>query len=221
MKTKIILLISFFALISMQLSKKPRVLLIGDSVSKGYANAVTEELKSEADVSYPRANCGSTRIGLRDLDKWIGDTAWTVIHFNFGLHDLGYRFTYDSNRNEKGEYATPFNGGHLNVPVDEYEKNLRQLVARLMKTGAKLIFATTTPVSADLHSYIKDSELPYNNVALKVMRDENIKVNDLWGFSKPRIDSLQIPGNPHFTANGSKVLAQKIALSIREALKNK
>ena len=93
----------------MQLPKKPRVLIIGDSVSKGYANAVTEELKSEANVSYPRANCGSTRIGIRDLEKWVGDTAWTVIHFNFGLNDLGYRYTNDSNLNEQGVYATPFN----------------------------------------------------------------------------------------------------------------
>ena len=219
MKTKIMLLAFIFALLSMQIATKPRVLLIGDSVSLGYTKYVIEMLKDEADVTRPKANCGSTRIGLRDIDKWVGDTAWTVIHFNFGLHDLGYLFANDKNINEKGEYATPTNGGHPNVSVEEYEKNLRLLIARLKKTGAKLIFATTTPVSADLHSYIKDAELPYNKVALKVMKDENVQVNDLWAYAKPRVESIQELGNPHFTSKGSKVLAQKVVESVQLALK--
>jgi len=67
----------------------PRVLLIGDSVSVGYTLAVRKELEGKANVHRPPSNCGSTKIGMRDLDKWLGVGKWDVIHFNWGLHDLG------------------------------------------------------------------------------------------------------------------------------------
>lgn len=196
----------------------PRVLILGDSVSIGYTLALRKELASKANVHRPAANCGSTKIGLRDLDKWLGDKKWDVIHFNWGLHDLGYRFTENDNRNAKGEYARPDNGGHQNVPPAEYEKNLRELVGRLKKTGAKLIFATTTPVPADLHSYVKGAEAPYNEAARKVMKEEGVIIDDLWTFSMPQLDKLQIEGNPHFTSKGSAVLAKEIARIIEAAL---
>ena len=196
----------------------PRVLLIGDSVSIGYTLPVRRELAGTANVHRPPANCGSTKIGLRDLELWLGGTGWDVIHFNFGLHDLGYRWPDDTNRNAQGIYATASNGGRQNVAPADYEQNLRALVARLQRTGAKLIFATTTPVSADLHSYVKGAELLYNAAARRVMQSEHVAIDDLWAFATPQIDQLQIPGNPHFTAKGSAALAQQVARSIRAAL---
>ena len=171
-----------------------------------------------ANAHRPAANCGSTKIGLRDLDTWLGDKKWDVIHFNWGLHDLGYRFDNDSNRDAKGNYARPDNGGHQNVPPDQYGKNLRELVHRLKKTGAVLIFATTTPVPADLHSYVKSAEVPYNEIARTVMREEGVAINNLWSFTRHQLDKIQIPGNPHFTAKGSEVLAREIAHVIRTVL---
>lgn len=191
--------------------KLPRVLVIGDSVSVGYTLALRKELAGTANLHRPPVNCGSTKTGLRDLDKWLGEGRWDVIHFNWGLHDLGYRFTEDSNKDANGKYARPDNGGHQHVPPVEYEKNLRALVSRLKLTGAKLVFATTTPVPADLNSYVKASELPYNEIAKKVMRETGVTVNDLWGFATPLLDILQIPGNPHFTNKGSLALAREAA----------
>ena len=196
----------------------PSVLLIGDSVSIGYTLAVREELAGVANVHRPAANCGSTKIALRDLEQWLGDRRWDVIHFNFGLHDLGYRWPDDTNLNAQGVYATAENGGHQNVPPSHYERNLREFVARLRRTGAKLIFATTTPVSADLHSYGRGAEQPYNAAALRVMRSEGITVDDLWAFVVPQIEQLQISGNPHFTAKGSAALARQVAQAVRVAL---
>jgi hypothetical protein len=196
----------------------PRVLIIGDSVSVGYTLPLRKELQGIANLHRPAANCGSTKIGLRDLDKWLGDQKWDVIHFNWGLHDLGYRFDNDSNRDAAGRFARPDNGGHQNVPPPEYEKNLRELVTRLKRTGAKLIFATTTPVPADLNAYVKGSEAPYNEAAHRVMQDAGVEVNDLWAFAMPQLDSIQETGNPHFHSRGSQVLAKEIATKIIAAL---
>ena len=123
-------------------------------------------------------------------------------------------------RTPSGNYATPTNGGHQNVPPSEYEQNLHKVVARLKQTGAKLIFATTTPVpECDAGKYVKDSELPYNEVARKVMAEEGVVINDLWAAVKPQQEQLQIPRNVHFRREGSEVLGKQVAAAIRAELR--
>ena len=191
----------------------PRVLIIGDSVSCGYTLPLRTALTGVANVHRPPQNCGSSAVGLQNLDRWLGDQPWDVIHFNHGLHDLSCEFSPGNNRNAAGDYARP-------VTLDDYRTNLMALVERLRAKvpTATLIFATTTPVSADLHHYVKDSELEYNRTALEVMTAQRVQVNDLWAFATPRIAEIQEPGNPHFTAKGSQILSAEIADVIRAAL---
>lgn len=199
--------------------KLPRVLLMGDSVSIAYALEVRKHLEGVANVHRVPANCGSTRtaLGHYGLVRWLNPGEhWDVIHFNHGLHDLSYRFADDRDRNDHGEYASPSNGGHPNVSVEEYEKNLRAIVGRLRQTGARLIFANTTPVpESDAAKYVKDAEGPYNMVAQRVMREEGVVWNDVWSVVKPRQDELQGKRNVHFMPAGSSVLAQRVAEVIR------
>lgn len=203
--------------------KLPRVLLMGDSVSIAYALEVRGLLSGTANVHRVPANCGSTKtaLGWYGLVRWLPDPneKWDVIHFNHGLHDLSYRFADDRDRNEKGEYASPDNGGHPNVPPDQYEKNLREIIARLKKTGARIIFASTTPVpESDAQKYVKDSELPYNAVARRVTEEEGVVWNDLWALVKPRQTELQGKRNVHFMPQGSSVMARQVAERIRAEL---
>ena len=202
--------------------KLPRVLIIGDSVSIAYTLDVRKNLAGVANVHRIAANGGSTRTALGDygLIRWLKpDEKWDVIHFNEGLHDLSYRFPDDRDKNDKGEYASPTNGGRPNVSVEQYEKNLRLIVARLKQTGAKLIFGSTTPVpESDAAKYVKDSELPYNVVAKKVMAEEGVTWNDLWAAVRPRQDQLQGKRNVHFMASGSAVLAKQVAVAITREL---
>src|SRR6516164_6884008 len=116
----------------------PRVLLIGDSISMGYTIPVRELLKGKANVLRVLDNAGDTGRGLENLDKWLGAKKWDVIHFNFGLHDLKYL-------DAEGKYVTPDKGKQVTL-LPQYEANLRQLVERLKRTNAKLIWASTTPV---------------------------------------------------------------------------
>ena len=202
--------------------KLPRVLIIGDSVSVAYTHDVRKNLAGVANVHRIAANGGSTRTALGDygLIRWLKPgEKWDVIHFNEGLHDLSYRFPDDRDKNDKGEYASPTNGGRPNVTIEQYEKNLRLIVARLKQTGAKLIFGSTTPVpESDAAKYVKDSELPYNAAAKKVMAEESVAWNDLWAAVKPRQDQLQGKRNVHFMASGSAVLAKQVAEAITREL---
>lgn len=105
------------------------------------------------------------------------------------------------------------------MPPEVYAKNLRDIIARLKKTGAKLIFASTTPVpESDAAKYVKDSELPYNEIAKKVTTAEGVTWNDLWSLVKPRQAELQGKRNVHFMPSGSAVMAKQVAEHIRAAL---
>jgi acyl-CoA thioesterase-1 len=190
--------------------KLPRVLLIGDSVSMGYTIPVRQMLQGKANVHRPAANCGPTERGLDQLDKWLGKGKWDVIHFNFGLHDLKY---LDAN----GKYVDPDKGKQVASP-EVYERNLRELVARLKKTGAKLIFATTTPVPAGTLGRLEGDEVRYNQVAVKVMADNGIAIDDLHAVAVKDQKTIQKPRNVHFTPEGYKMLAASAAASIERAL---
>jgi len=188
----------------------PRVLLIGDSISIGYTQPVRELLKGKANVHRPPTNCASTLVGLQSLEAWLGDKKWDVIHFNWGLHDLKYI-------DEKGALVD-VEKGKQQVPLDEYEENLRQLVQQLKKTGAKLIWCTTTPVPEGAAGRVAGDEVRYNEAAAKVMKDNGIEINDLHAFAASKLRDIQRPKNVHFTAEGSRQLAAFVAAKIKKAL---
>jgi acyl-CoA thioesterase-1 len=201
--------------------KLPNVLILGDSISIGYTLQVRDRLKGVANVYRPMmtkagrtlpGNCMDSATGLKKLKYWLGTNSWQVIHFNFGLHDLKYL-------DKDGKYVKASEGTQLASP-EVYEKNLRELVARLKQTGAVLIWASTTPVPANTLGRVEGDERIYNQLAEKVMREYNIQLDDLWGAVAPRFKELGIkPGNVHFNDEGYQILASAVAEAVKSALK--
>ena len=178
----------------------PRVLLMGDSISIGYTVPVRELLRGRANVHRVPDNGGPTTRGLQQLAEWLGAGRWDVIHFNFGLHDVA--------RVRDGEVRTT---------AADYEGNLRELVTRLQATGARLVFATTTPVPDPLTSgpRRRDADvLVCNEIARRVMAEAAVPVNDLYAAVRPRLTEFQRPANVHFTEPGSQFLARFVADAI-------
>ena len=191
-------------------SSLPRVLLIGDSISIGYTLPTRALLKGKANLHRIPTNGGPTTRGLASLDKWLGKGKWDVIHFNWGLHDL--KHLKDGKLDLAGErLATP----------QQYEKNLRELVRRLKKTKAKLIWCSTTPVPEGAGGRRKGDEVAYNRLAAKVMKEQKVAVDDLYAFALPRLKKIQRPKNVHFTPAGSQTLAREVANHILVALGRK
>jgi len=190
----------------------PRVLLIGDSISIGYTVPVRVLLKDKANVHRPPTGCGSTATGLKELDAWLGEGKWDAIHFNWGLHDLKYA-------DEKGDLV-PVDQGKQQVPIDQYEKNLDELVVRLKKTGAKLIWASTTPVPKGAQGRVPGDEGKYNEAAKRVMDKHGVAINDLHAFVAPLrgYKAIQLEKNVHFMKAGSVELAKQVVAHILKAL---
>lgn len=188
----------------------PRVLLIGDSISLGYTLAVRERLRGRANIHHPPENCGDTGRGLRQLDAWLGEGRWDVIVFNFGLHDLKYL-------DAAGNYVAPSEGQQV-TPIPHYEENLRELATCLKRTGAKLVYATTTPVPAGSLARVEHDERAYNAAARRVMDAEQIPVLDLCAVIEPKQTEVQLPNNVHFTDAGFDLLGAAVAARIEPLL---
>lgn len=193
--------------------KLPRVLLVGDSISMGYTLPVRKALEGKANVHRIPANGGPTTRGLEYIDRWLGDGKWDLIHFNWGIHDM---VRLDSD----GKVAKDAKGVRR-VPLDQYEANLEKLVARMEKTGAKLIFATTTPIPPGVPNVAHDDAIPYNEVALRVMKKHGVRIDDLHAFIAPKLSEVQLPANVHFKPAGSELLGGEVARRITEVLKLK
>lgn len=187
----------------------PRVLLIGDSISIGYTAAVQDLLKDKANVHRAPTNCGPTTRGLEQIDRWLGSGKWDVIQFNWGLHDLKYM-----GPNGKNLADPQAADSRPQVPIDQYEKNLRKLVSRMKMTDAKLIWCSTTPVPPGAPGRVVGDAVEYNAVAAKVMEENGVKINDLYAAAKPRLKEIQRPADVHFTPAGSGQLAKQVAGSI-------
>jgi acyl-CoA thioesterase-1 len=188
----------------------PRVLLIGDSVSIGYTFKVRALLANVANVHRIPQNGGSTRIGLINLDSWLEGPKYDVIHVNFGLHDAEYG---------------PMGGPKVDLPT--YAQNVKTIIEKLKSTGARVIWATTTPVPADAliaHGQRKGQwgdVVAYNKEAVQTAQSEGVGIDDLYGVIKPHEAELQRPQNVHFNPDGSEALAESVAASIRAALASK
>ncbi|MBL9144220.1 MAG: SGNH/GDSL hydrolase family protein [Verrucomicrobiaceae bacterium] len=174
--------------------KLPRVLLIGDSVSRGYTQAVRKNLIGKANVHRAPANCGPTASGIKNIEVWLGDGKWDVIHFNFGIHDR-------------------------NTPVADYTSRLDQLIARMKKTGAKLIWASTTPIpDTPDGKQTAASIVEKNKVAEQVMARHGIVIDDLFAAITPHLSTMQNPNDVHFNGQGYDFLGQTVAKAIEAAL---
>lgn len=156
----------------------PRVLILGDTIYNGVSRSVATELKGKAQVVWVRA--GDTSDTLANLDKLLGDAKWDVIHFNLGLADLHYKDPATKTIRAMSKYA----GGVRVTTKEQYEKNLRELVKRLQATQARLIWASTTPITSSQFDNIYDpgSEVEFNSIAARIMAEHKVPLNDIHAF---------------------------------------
>ncbi len=182
----------------------PRVLIIGDSISIGYTPITRTLLSGQVNVHRIPTNGSSTGFGLANLDKWLGTKKWDVIHFNFGLHD-----------------AKLPPEGVRHAPLDIYEKNLRELVARMSNSATRLIWATTTPVpkGGQLAANRRFGNIDqYNAAAKRVMLELGVPINDLNTAIVPHLSDVGRSNDVHFSVAGYKIWAKYVADAIRQEL---
>ena len=194
----------------------PNVLIIGDSISIGYTIPLRKLLEGKADVFRPDVNCEYSEFGEKNIEKWIGNKKWDVIHFNFGIWDTHYM--------RNGKMVKDEDVPNINIKevkfrhtTKEYIENLKKIIRVLKKTDAKLIWATTTPFIY-YDEPTKKILLKNNEEAVKLMKNENVVIDDLYNFALPKINELLSDDGCHFTENGYEQLAKQVGSAIAPAL---
>lgn len=193
----------------------PNVLLIGDSISIGYTVDVRKRLKGKADVFRIPTNGQTSGYGVENIDKWLGDRKWDVIHFNWGLWDICYRHPDSKQQGHRDKV-----NGKLSVTPKQYRENMEKIVARLKETGAELIWCATTPVPEGEAGRKVGDEIAYNRIAAEIMGKHGVATNDLHTHALKKLPGIAVKkGDVHFTAAGNAHLAEKVAESVSARLK--
>jgi hypothetical protein len=198
-------------------SSLPSVITIGDSVSEGYQPVLTARLAATAFVQHsPHSDGGgadNVANGVACEENFLRTASyqaapWTLITFNFGLHDL-----YNTSAN----YAA-------------YEAALSNFTARLKQTSSKLLYVATTPQMAQ-QWYGNEAVLQLNAIASRVTAAAGIPFADLYSHVTKRCGAMYTncsicddessqypPGAPpgshcgyHYTAEGYEYLVDFLA----------
>ena len=192
-----------------QEKRLPIVVLVGDSIRIGYAPLVARLLDGKAIVISPKPNGEDSGNVLRNLDEWVLKEKPDVVHLNAGLHDLKLK------------------GTNYQVPLAEYEKNLKTILERIRKeTNAKVIFATTTPIVDTLHAQRKagfdrfEADVQkYNGAAVSVMKQARVPIDDLHELVEASGKENLLGGDgTHYTQDGYEKLAAAVTESILRSL---
>lgn len=174
-------------------NKLPRVLLMGDSICRGYQGVVRDELAGTAYVSFwATSKCVTDRSYLKQLAYMLDEYPYAVIHFNNGLHSLS-------------------------TDRKEWEAGLRSALVLIQEKvpQAKIIWASCTPMTnADLT--IKAKSL--NEIGARMARENSLPVDDLFGLMDSQDRAIFWTDTYHFDGEGAKMQGQQVAAFIRKAL---
>ena len=195
--------------VSAQQKPLAKVVLIGDSIRIGYAPLVAKRLEGKATVVSAKPNGEDSGNVLKNLQEWVIKENPDVVHINAGLHDLKLK------------------DAAYQVPLAEYEKNLKMILERIQKeTHAKIIFATSTPILDNLHAQRKagfdrlEADVQkYNTAAVAIMKQAGVPIDDLHKrVEDGGKEKLIGPDGTHYTPAGYEMLAEAVTNSILPSL---
>ncbi|MBS1859343.1 MAG: SGNH/GDSL hydrolase family protein [Acidobacteria bacterium] len=177
----------------------PRVLLIGDSITRGYGKQVEALLHGKAYVGRMATSksAGDPAL-LQQIALVLQEQKFDIIHFNNGMHGDGY---------SEAEYAAA----------------LPELLATLRRYApdAKLIWATTTDVRRRNQLQEVDPKtrriLQRNQAAAALAAREHIPLDDLFSLVDGHPEYHAVDG-VHFNEQGYQVLAAQVAAAIEKLL---
>lgn len=178
-----------------------KVFLLGDSIRGNYQDKVKELLAQKGcEVFYPEENCRFSRYTLNSLRFWLPVCPEPdIIHWNNGLWDIMSAYIEDG----------PF------TELSEYVRDMSRILRELKKTGAKVIFATTTAVGDENPSRNNATIERYNKAFIEAAGKNLDAINDLYALTRPNNTTYISPEDKvHLTPAGVDALACAVVESI-------
>lgn len=186
------------------------LLLIGDSIRRGYDKAVEKTLEGKANVYFPDENCRFASYVLRYLHEYkalVEDGKVDVLHWNAGLWDCLRLFEEEPH-----------------TPIEVYAYYIDRICVRIKKIfpDAKVIFATSTSVLTEkmgknFKRYNEEIE-EYNKVAIEVVKKHGFAINDLYEVSTSLPEEAHSDPVHYYTTTGTKAFADQVLSYVVPAL---
>lgn len=182
--------------------KRPRVLLVGDSILNGYRNRVIKALVGKVYIDAWVNPYHQSEHLNRLLAQVLEHGTYDVVHFNMGLHG------WQEGRIQPGTFE----------PLTEaYVEVIRQKLP-----NAKIIWASSTPVTmqgkpTELEPDINPVIVDHNRMAAKVMTEMDVPVSDFYALLMDKLE-LARGDRFHWTAPAYEILAQAVAESVLREL---
>lgn len=203
-------------------SKLPRVLLLGDSITRAYYSEVEKRLAGKAYVSRLATSAFiSDPAILAQIAAVLEQTKFDIIHFNNGMH--GWQHS-----------------------EEEYRHAFPEFFATIQKhaPGAKLIWASTTPIrenappaeanqnpnavetqklmlKQDLTRASNQRIEARNAIALEFAKAHRVAVDDLYAAMAGHPEYHPEKDGIHFNAQGVALQADQVAAAVSQALGGK
>jgi lysophospholipase L1-like esterase len=172
----------------------PRILLIGDSITRGYYDEARKALEGvgPCDRLATSASLGDPALPAT-IALVLGQRRYDVIHINNGMHGWGY---------SEAEYA---------AAIAPLLSTLRHLAPQ-----ARIVWATTTPTAgpaAERNPRINER----NRLLLEALTGQDVAIDDLHAVIAG--DPAQISKDGvHMAPPGSLALAGQVAKAVKAAL---
>jgi hypothetical protein len=171
------------------------ILLVGDSIRLSYMPLVKEKLSGAAEVFGPAENCRFAVYTLWNINAWLTSFGKPdIVHWNNGIWDV-YRHNEDMG---------------IFTSLEYYIYTLRRILTEIRKSGARIIWATSTPIN-DPHPYLNNSDIDlYNEHATAFMKSEGIEINDLNAIIRKDMPAYLSEDRVHLSDNGKIACADAV-----------
>jgi len=213
-KVQLILLVLLISTTGFKIDK-PKILIIGDSISMGYTPFVKKQLLDIADIFHNPGNAKHTGYGLENIVSWLEEVEWDIIQFSRGLWGGCYRHPESQVQGNRDKV-----NGDITFKREDYKNQLDALVKLMRKhSDAELIFLTTTYVPKyEAGRFAKDAK-KYNKIARRVMKANGVKINDIYKVSKGiHLEYGKGVDDVHYTTTGYKVLGKHISEYLKQEI---
>lgn len=176
-----------------------KILLLGDSIRMNYQQATIERFAGSAEIAAPSENCRDTGYTLISLAGWLSSFPNPdIIQWNNGIWDI-----------------TWFNGEERPLnSLDEYVRDVRRAAHAFKKTGAKLVFALTTPIDennltqSNLKNKSLDDVIAYNSAVSEMLIKEGVLINDLYSVIAADPERFLSDDGCHLSEEGKLACAE-------------
>jgi len=177
--------------------KLPSVLLIGDSITRNYYPGVVRRLAGKANVYLMATSAciGDPRLPAQVSDfSALENVHFSVVHFNNGMHGWAY---------SEAQYRSAF---------PAFVRVIRNSFP-----GARLIWATTTPVKVAARPGPTNPRVDARNaIAKEFVETDGIPIDDQHALMMNHLDAYQ--DTVHFNEKGADIQAAQAASKIMNAL---